>query len=147
MKPWFKLTAVVCTLFAAMGCQLLNPGPRSAACEGEVLCTIYLGSYVGEGRSLKPGETLFVRGECEQTGGYAIRVINFAGQKVANPSFNYTQWETEFTYDFLTTFDIDEAGEAELTGYAIDACGRRNLLDSIVVPLSDGSDLLDESAE
>ena len=142
MKYWLDIVVAQSVLLLAMGCQLLNPGPSSAACEGEVTCDIYLGSYVGDERSLKPGEVLFVRGECEQTEGFAIRVINFAGQKMANPSFNYAQWEAEFTYDFLTSFDTDGAGQAELTGYAIDACGRQNPLESIVVPLSDGSDLI-----
>ena len=76
MKYWLDIVVAQSVLLLAMGCQLLNPGPSSAACEGEVTCDIYLGSYVGDERSLKPGEVLFVRGECEQTEGFAIRVIN-----------------------------------------------------------------------
>ena len=144
MKRWSKSIAALSVFLGIMGCEVVSSGPTSATCEGEISCTLYLGGYVGEGRSLKPGETLFVRGACEQTGGYAIRMINFAGQKMTNPSFNYAQWEAEFTYDFLTTFDTDETGEAELTGYAIDACGRQDDLDSIIIPLSVGSELLEE---
>ena len=144
MRVWSKWVALLGVLLGTAGCQVFDPGPDGAECDGEVVCALYLGSYVSEGRSLKPGETLFVRGACEQTGGYAIRVINFAGKKMANPSFNYAQWEAEFTYDFLTTFDTGEVGEAELTGHAIDACGRQNDLDSIVVPLSVGSEPLEE---
>ena len=70
MKHCLNIVVALCGLLMVMGCQLLNPGPSSAACEGEVTCDIYLGSYVGDERSLKPGEVLFVRGECEQTEGF-----------------------------------------------------------------------------
>ena len=34
MKRWLDIVAALCGLLMVMGCQLLNPGPISAACEG-----------------------------------------------------------------------------------------------------------------
>ena len=95
-------------LSGTTGCGVLNDGPQQAVCEGRVECTIRLGAYVNEERPLKPGEVLFVRGNCEQTDGVAIRVVSFAGQRMENPGFNYEQWEVEFGYAFVTTYDTGE---------------------------------------
>lgn len=131
-------------LSGLVGCGLLNDGPQQAICEGRVECTIRLGAYVNDERPLKPGETLFVRGNCEQTDGVAIRVVSFAGQRMENPGFNYEQWEVEFGYAFVTTYDTGE-GVAELPMHAVDACGELTVFEPVQIPLSDGTDLVDET--
>ena len=40
MKHWLDIVVAQCVFLMVMGCQLLNPGPSSAACEGEVTCDI-----------------------------------------------------------------------------------------------------------
>ena len=133
---------IMVALIAFSGCGMLNDGPQEAVCEGRVECTIRLGAYVNDERPLKPGESLFVRGNCEQTDGVAIRVVSFAGQRMENPGFNYEQWEVEFGYAFVTTYDTGE-GIAELPMHAVDACGGLTVFEPVRVPLSDGTGLLE----
>ena len=124
------------------GCGLMNEGPQEAICEGQVECSIRLGAYVDEDRPLKPGEILFVRGNCRQTDGVAIRAVTFAGQRMENPGFNYEQWEVEFDYAFVTTYDSGD-GVARLPMHAVDACGGLTEFEPVSVPLSDGTDLIE----